>query len=131
MGVRYRKSVKIMPGVRVNISKSGLSTTIGSKGASVNIGKKGVYANAGIPGTGVYMREKISDSQSSTQTKTSNKGPDPEFMRLFEAYKPISLKIDNTGKIVVLGKDNMVITDEYTSSVCQREKRRWTRRIKR
>lgn len=113
MGVRYRKSVKILPGVRVNISKSGLSTTIGPKGASVNIGEKGVYANAGIPGTGVYMREKISRSQSSSQPKSSNKGPDPEFMRLFEAYKPIFLKIDNTGKIIILGKDNMVITDEY------------------
>lgn len=59
MGIRFRKSVKLMPGVRINFSKSGMSTTIGPRGASVNIGSKGVYANAGIPGTGIYMREKI------------------------------------------------------------------------
>ena len=59
MGLRFRKSVKLMPGVRINFSKSGMSTTIGPRGASVNIGSKGVYANAGIPGTGIYMREKI------------------------------------------------------------------------
>lgn len=59
MGIRFRKRVKIMPGVNLNISKSGISTTIGTKGASINIGKNGVYGNAGIPGTGIYAREKI------------------------------------------------------------------------
>ncbi|MBR0513622.1 MAG: DUF4236 domain-containing protein [Clostridia bacterium] len=48
MGMRFRRSVKIMPGVRINFSKSGMSTTIGPKGASVNIGKKGTYLNTGI-----------------------------------------------------------------------------------
>jgi len=57
--MRYRKRVNIAKGVRLNVSKSGISTTIGRPGASINIGKTGMYLNTGIPGTGVYNRHKI------------------------------------------------------------------------
>jgi len=56
---KFRKRIKIAPGVNLNLSKSGVSGTFGGKGASVNVGKNGVYANAGIPGTGIYDRKKI------------------------------------------------------------------------
>ena len=62
MGIRFRKRVKIAPGVNMNITKSGSSVTVGGKGGSINIGKNGVYGNAGIPGTGIYNRQKISDN---------------------------------------------------------------------
>ena len=114
MGVRFRKSIKIMPGVRINVSKSGLSTTIGPKGASVSVGKKGVYANTGIPGTGIYAREKIAGPKSSAhQTRSTTKSYDPEFLRLYEIYKPITIKITSSGKINILDKNNDIITDEY------------------
>lgn len=116
MGVRFKKSVKIMPGVRINISKSGISTTVGPKGASINIGEKGTYFNTGIPGTGIYMREKISGGQAKTRQATpgkANKGYDPEFLQRYELYKPITIKIDSSGKIQILDKNNAVITDEY------------------
>ena len=61
----------MLPGVTLNFSKSGISTTIGTKGASVNIGKNGVYGNAGIPGTGIYMREKIAGSKKSRAKKST------------------------------------------------------------
>ena len=47
----FRKSIKILPGVRVNVGTSGVSTTIGGRGASVNIGKRGTYLNAGGSGS--------------------------------------------------------------------------------
>lgn len=53
MGFRFRKSFKIMPGVRLNLSKSGLSTSIGGKGVTLNLSKRGVRSTAGIPGTGL------------------------------------------------------------------------------
>lgn len=59
MGFRFRKSVKILPGVRLNFSRSGVSTTIGGRGASVNTGKRGTYLNTGIPGTGISRRVRI------------------------------------------------------------------------
>lgn len=63
MGIRFRKYLTFGKLLRLNISKSGISTTIGVKGASVNIGKSGVYLNTGIPGTGIYSREKLSNNQ--------------------------------------------------------------------
>jgi hypothetical protein len=59
MSIRYRKRVQLFPGVTLNLSKSGISTTIGVKGASVNFNRTGTYLNTGIPGTGIYSRQKI------------------------------------------------------------------------
>ncbi len=63
MGWSFRKRVKLLPGIWLNFSKSGMSTTIGTKGASVNFGKRGIYGNVGIPGTGLYKREKLSGDE--------------------------------------------------------------------
>ena len=51
--MRFRKSVKIMPGVRLNLSKSGVSTSFGGRGATVNVGKRGVRSTLSVPGTGL------------------------------------------------------------------------------
>lgn len=53
MSFRFRKSIKIAPGIRVNLSKSGVSTSLGRPGATVNISKRGVRSTVGIPGTGL------------------------------------------------------------------------------
>ena len=63
MGFRFRKSIKLFPGVRLNVSKSGTSFTVGRPGASINVGKRGRYANIGIPGTGLSWRVRL-DTQS-------------------------------------------------------------------
>jgi len=52
-----------MPGVRINLSKSGISTSVGPRGAKVTYGPKGTYVNVGVPGTGLYTREKISNGE--------------------------------------------------------------------
>lgn len=49
MGFKFRKRIKIAPGISINIGKSGItSATVGKRGASLNIGKNGVKATAGI-----------------------------------------------------------------------------------
>ena len=60
MAIRFRKSFKLAPGVRMNLSGSGLSATFGPRGASVSVGKRGVHGNVGLPGTGLSMRQKLS-----------------------------------------------------------------------
>jgi hypothetical protein len=59
MAFRFQKRISILPGVRINLSKSGVSASLGPRGADVNIGKDGVTANAGIPGTGLSYRQKV------------------------------------------------------------------------
>jgi hypothetical protein len=57
MGFRFRRSIKIAPGVRINLSKSGVSTSIGTRGAHVTVGHGKVRETVGIPGTGLSYTE--------------------------------------------------------------------------
>jgi AAA+ superfamily predicted ATPase len=73
MAWNYRKRITIAPGVRLNISKKGVSSTFGVRGASINVGQNGTYLNTGIPGTGIYSRRKIVSGGSNSQSSQSNK----------------------------------------------------------
>ena len=54
MGFRFRKSIKLLPGLKINLTHKGISSaSIGKPGASLNIGKKGTRTSVGIPGTGL------------------------------------------------------------------------------
>lgn len=64
MGLRFRRSIRLMPGVRMNLSGSGASVSLGPRGSSLTVGKRGVHANAGLPGTGLSVRKKISGGHS-------------------------------------------------------------------
>lgn len=56
-GVRFRKTFKVLPGVKVNLSKTGVSTSLGGRGATVNVGTQGQRTiTLGIPGTGLSYR---------------------------------------------------------------------------
>ena len=51
MAFRFRKRIKIAPGLYANISKSGVTLSAGVRGASVTIGGKGgTYLNAETKG---------------------------------------------------------------------------------
>lgn len=66
MGFRFRKSIKILPGVKLNLGSKGVSSvTVGKRGASVTVGKKGTRATVGIPGTGLSYSEQISGGRKS------------------------------------------------------------------
>jgi hypothetical protein len=64
MGLRFHRIFNVLPGVRVNLSKSGLSTSVGPRGADVNIGRQGVTTNASLPGTGLSYRSKMGSKSS-------------------------------------------------------------------
>ncbi|WP_162570471.1 DUF4236 domain-containing protein [Variovorax sp. SRS16] len=53
MGFRLNRRIKILPGVRLNLSKSGISTSIGGKGATVNIGRGKTRVTTSLPGNGL------------------------------------------------------------------------------
>jgi tetratricopeptide (TPR) repeat protein len=73
MGIRFRKSIKIAPGLRINLSKSGPSLSVGRPGATFNVGPKGTRTTVGAPGTGIsYTTER------SWGTLTGSKAPQRE-----------------------------------------------------
>jgi Protein of unknown function (DUF4236) len=53
MGFRFRRSVKILPGIRLNFGKRGVSTSIGVRGAHVTVGRAGTRTTVGLPGSGL------------------------------------------------------------------------------
>lgn len=73
MAFRFRKRIRLMPGIYLNLGKNGISTTIGPRGANINFGKGGVYLNAGIPGTGISYREKLFGKKSEASDINSSK----------------------------------------------------------
>jgi hypothetical protein len=59
MSWRFRKSFKVLPGVRLNLTRHGLSATLGAAPFSLNVGPRGVYSNVSIPGTGIWNRQRL------------------------------------------------------------------------
>lgn len=63
MGFRFRKSIKILPGIRLNLSKSGVSTSIGRPGLTVNLKNGKTTTTVGVPGTGLSYKSSSSAEQ--------------------------------------------------------------------
>jgi hypothetical protein len=75
MGFRFRRRLRVVPGVYLNISKSGFSTSIGRRGATLNLSKRGARTTVGIPGTGVsYQSRREPWSQADAE---AGQGPSP------------------------------------------------------
>jgi len=71
MGFRFRKSITIVPGLRVNLGKKGASLSVGGRGATINLSKKGARATVGIPGTGISYTENLSEPLSLSENTNS------------------------------------------------------------
>lgn len=67
MGLRFRKSISLGKGARVNLSKSGIGYSFGTKGARITKRARGGWSGSvGIPGTGVYYTKSLSTKHSSS-----------------------------------------------------------------
>ncbi len=61
MSLRFRRSVQIAPGVKLNFTKTGLGLTAGVRGAHYSVNTSGrVTRSVGIPGTGLYYQDRHS-----------------------------------------------------------------------
>jgi hypothetical protein len=71
MGFKFRKSIRLFPGVKVNLSRSGTSVSVGGKGVTTNYSKRGTRSTFSIPGTGV--------SYTTSHSKTSSPSSGQRF----------------------------------------------------
>lgn len=73
MALRFRKSIKIFPGVKINIGKTGASLSVGVPGYHKTFHTDGsVTTTFGIPGTGVSWSERSSGRR---RNNTTIQGP--------------------------------------------------------
>ena len=70
MGFNFRKSIKIMPGLTLNLGKKSSSISIGPRGAKLNINSKGKKRlTTSIPGTGLSYTQNIGSNTSRKKSK--------------------------------------------------------------
>lgn len=60
MGLRFRKTITLLPGVKLNLGKTGASISVGTKGIHLSAHTSGkVTGTASLPGTGIsYQKSK-------------------------------------------------------------------------
>jgi hypothetical protein len=62
MAFRFRNIIRIAPGIRLNLGKTGVSVSAGVRGATVTAGQRGMHGNVGLPGTGMSYRTRLDKS---------------------------------------------------------------------
>ena len=85
MGLRFRKSFKIAPGVRLNLNKKSTSVTFGGKGFHHTISSTGKKTTTvGVPGTGISYSKTSGGNRGKTShshtAQSSSFLPDPPQM---------------------------------------------------
>ena len=88
MGFRFRKSIKILPGLKLNLTHKGItSASIGKPGASLNIGKKGTRTSIRIPGTGLSYSKHHPYTNQPNPLQNSSQQPPPLNSRSIETSR--------------------------------------------
>ena len=60
MGFRFRRRIRVLPGVSLNVGKSGFtSLSAGIRGFTVNFGRKGTRTTTSLPGTGLGYQSPV------------------------------------------------------------------------
>ena len=58
MGLCSQRRIKLMPGLHLNLSQSGIGISAGVRGAHVGVTARGQrYTSVGLPGIGLSWRE--------------------------------------------------------------------------
>jgi hypothetical protein len=71
MGWRFRKSFSPLPGVRLNFSPRGISTSVGAGPLSLYLGQQGAAVTARVPGTGLSYRQPVRFARSDADPASS------------------------------------------------------------
>lgn len=63
MGFRFFKRFRLMPGLTLNLSKSGPSISVGKRGAHLTLGAKSVTRTVSLPGTGIRWTKRTNNKR--------------------------------------------------------------------
>lgn len=111
MGLRFRRSFRIMPGVRINLGKRGASLSIGGHGVTTTIGPNGVYNTYSIPGTGLSYRQRLDGGG---QAGTAAPAPTQASQVQSGVY---SAQLQPDGSVDYIGPDGQRATDAAAREV--------------
>lgn len=103
MGMRFRKSIKLFGGTRLNISKSGIGISTGVKGFRKSYGANGkTRTTVSVPGTGIsYVKE----SKASGRNNANGSAKVSESKKNSGAWKLVVGILLAIGGISVIGEE--------------------------
>lgn len=107
MGFRFYKRVNIIPGVSLNLSKSGPSLSIGPKGMKYNIGPKGTRTTFSIPGTGIYYTTSKSNKKNNSNNSYRQSLPNTQGGFFSQLFMSSEEKKFSSGLTAFLQGDNL------------------------
>jgi hypothetical protein len=98
MGLRFRRSLGLIPGVRLNLGLKSGSVSFGVRGLHYTVGTKGSRVTVGLPGTGLFWTKKINSTLGTSQPGQVNQrqtylpptggGAQPAQLRQAQTYLP-------------------------------------------
>lgn len=60
MAFKFRRTLKIAPGLRLNLTHRGVSARVGTKGAGYTVNANGSqHISAGVPGSGIHVSKQV------------------------------------------------------------------------
>lgn len=91
MALRFRRSIKLAPGVRMNVSGSGVSWTLGPRGATIGIGKRGTRLNTSFLG--------LSSSHVISRPQPRSRNAAPRTLPPPARSIPLTCSVDDNGQL--------------------------------
>lgn len=94
MSFRFRRSIKLLPGIRMNLSGSGASISVGGNGATMSFSSRGARATFGIPGSG------LSHSTTLFRPQTRKRRAGEQTTRITSAQQLVDATYDPRATVV-------------------------------
>jgi len=114
MSLRFRKTITLAPGLRLNLGARGASLSAGPRGASVTFGRNGLFGNVGLPGTGLSYRTRLDGPRGSAA--------DPEEPEAPAELIPITATIGADGGLVLTDPDGAPLSADAREAALWRNR---------
>jgi hypothetical protein len=75
VGLIFKRSWGVLPGVRLNLGMKSGSVSFGARGFHYTVGTRGQRVTVGLPGTGLYWTQKINSPFGKTQVGGATQAP--------------------------------------------------------
>lgn len=118
MGLRFRKTISILPGVRLNLGKSTASISVGMPGFRKTFNTKGqVTTTVGLPGTGLYYVDTKNPKKESARKKEDKKRTSAEPSRTLPKSAPRTPAAPASGSIPQIERRPLSFSQNGTAQV--------------
>lgn len=117
MSLRFRRTITLAPGVRLNLGARGASLSVGPRGSSVTIGRRGVYGNVGLPGTGLSYRTRLDGRPNAASAAEENRAAGDHAQDA-----PVTASIREDGHLHLCGPDGAPFPDDVRAEMIKRNR---------